>query len=122
LLADWHVSHPDHLGMAEAAIVQALRGQATPAVARAAIRSALDQGMLVRERLLLRLPSHAPQLQGEERDLLARIEPHLRGGGLRPPIVGEAWSAKRCWPGWSASGGWATWSGSRRIVSSCLTR
>ncbi|HEX8883388.1 MAG TPA: SelB C-terminal domain-containing protein, partial [Noviherbaspirillum sp.] len=89
LLADWHAAHPDHLGMAEAAIVQALRAQATPSVARAAVRSALEQGMFVRERLLLRLPSHAPRLQAEDRDLLARIEPHLRGGGLRPPIVGE---------------------------------
>nr|WP_217344974.1 selenocysteine-specific translation elongation factor [Noviherbaspirillum sp. L7-7A]MBV0879182.1 selenocysteine-specific translation elongation factor [Noviherbaspirillum sp. L7-7A] len=89
VLADWHAAHPDHLGMAEAAIVQALRAQATPTVSRAAVRSMLERGMLVRERLLLRLPSHAPQLQGEDRDLLARIEPHLRGGGLRPPIVGE---------------------------------
>ena len=89
VLAEWHAAHPDHLGMAEAAIVQALRAQAAPAVTRAAVRSALEQAMLVRERLLLRLPSHAPQLQGEDRDLLARIEPHLRGGALRPPIVGE---------------------------------
>ena len=89
LLADWHAAHPDHLGMAEAAIVQALRAQATPAAARAAVRLALEQGQLMRERLLLRLPSHAPRLQGEDCDLLARIEPHLRGAGLRPPIVGE---------------------------------
>jgi selenocysteine-specific elongation factor len=89
LLADWHAAHPDHLGMAEAAIVQALRAQATPPVVRAAVRSALEQGMVVRERLLLRLPSHAPQLRAEDRDLLTRIEPPLRDGGLRPPIVGE---------------------------------
>lgn len=89
LLADWHAAHPDHLGMAEAAIVQALRARAAPTVARAALRLALEQGRLVRERLLLRLPSHAPRLQGEDCDLLTRIEPHLRGGGLRPPIVGE---------------------------------
>jgi selenocysteine-specific elongation factor len=69
--------------------MQAMRAHARPAVMRAAIRLALTQGTLVRDRRLLRLPSHGPRLSASDQDLLDRAEPLLRAAGLRAPIVGE---------------------------------
>jgi selenocysteine-specific elongation factor len=88
-IADWHASRPDSLGMPESALVQGWRGLALPAFVRAAVRVLLEQGVLARERLLLRLPSHQPRLGAEDQALLTRIEAMLRAAGLRPPIVGE---------------------------------
>ena len=53
------------------------------------MRSLLEQGALVRDGLLLRLPSHRPQLDAEDGGLLAQVAALLRPAGLRPPIVGE---------------------------------
>lgn len=88
-LAEWHALHPDAIGPSDAVLMQHLRGEARPEALQAAIRWALEQGVLVRDRRLLRLPGHSPQLLAADRELLARIEPLLRAGGLRPPIVGE---------------------------------
>ena len=86
-VADWHGLHPDAIGPGDATLMQAMR--ARPEVLRAAIRLALEQGMLVRDRRLLRLPGHSPRLSAADQALLERAEPLLRAGGLRAPIVGE---------------------------------
>jgi selenocysteine-specific elongation factor len=88
-LADWHALHPDCIGPGDAVLMQAMRAHARPAVMRAAIRLALTQGTLVRDRRLLRLPGHSPRLLASDQELLDRAEPLLRAAGLRAPIVGE---------------------------------
>jgi selenocysteine-specific elongation factor len=89
LIADWHASRPDSIGLPDAALVHGLRGQALPTCVRAAVHGLLEQGALARDRLLLRLPSHQPQLAAADQALLVRVESMLRAAGLRPPIVGE---------------------------------
>ena len=89
LVADWHAREPDSLGLAETALGGRLRGQALPLLARAAIRALLEQGALVRDGLLLRLPSHCAQLNQQDSALLAQVVDLLQPAGLRPPIVGE---------------------------------
>ena len=49
----------------------------------------LAQGALVRDGLLLRLPSHRPQLEATDQALLDKVVALLQPAGLRPPIVGE---------------------------------
>jgi selenocysteine-specific elongation factor len=89
LAADWHGQQPDSLGIAEAALARQLRGMALPPLARAALRALLECGALVRDGLLLRLPSHRPRLAAGDQALLDRVVALLRPAGLRPPIVGE---------------------------------
>jgi selenocysteine-specific elongation factor len=89
LLADWHTQQPDSLGLPEALLAGRLRGLALPPLACAALRSLLAQGALVRDRLLLRLPSHRAQLEAQDSALLAQVVALLLPAGLRPPIVGE---------------------------------
>ena len=89
LVSDWHGQQPDSLGMAEAALAMQLRGTALPPLARAALRALLAQGALVRDGLLLRLPSHRPQLEARDQALLDKVVALLQPAGLRPPIVGE---------------------------------
>jgi selenocysteine-specific elongation factor len=89
LMAAWHAQQPDSLGLPEGRLAQELRGLALPPLARAALRSLLEQGALVRDGLLLRLPSHRAQLEAQDSALLAQVVALLRPEGLRPPIVGE---------------------------------
>jgi selenocysteine-specific elongation factor len=89
VVADWHARTPDSLGMPEAALATNLRALALPPLARAALRDLLEQGDLVRDGLLLRLPSHRVQLAVPDRELLAQVTALLHPAGLRPPIVGE---------------------------------
>jgi selenocysteine-specific elongation factor len=89
LMAEWHAQQPDSLGLPEGLLARELRGLALPPLARAALRSLLEQGALVRDGLLLRLPSHRAQLEAQDGALLAQVVALLRQEGLRPPIVGE---------------------------------
>jgi selenocysteine-specific elongation factor len=89
LMAEWHAQQPDSLGLPEGPLARELRGLALPPLARAALRSLLEQGALVRDGLLLRLPSHRAQLEAQDGALLAQVVALLRQEGLRPPIVGE---------------------------------
>jgi len=88
-LADWHARQPDSLGLAESTLASRLHAHALPGVARAAVQELIGQGAILREHLLLRLPSHRARLPAPDEALLARIVPLLREAGLRPPIVGE---------------------------------
>lgn len=89
LMVEWHAQQPDSLGLPEGLLARELRGLALPPLARAALRSLLEQGALVRDGLLLRLPSHRAQLEAQDSVLLAQVVALLRPAGLRPPIVGE---------------------------------
>ena len=89
VVADWHARTPDSVGMPEATLAGKLRALAMPPLARAALRALLEQGGLVRDGLLLRLPCHRAQLGAPERELLAQVKALLQPAGLRPPIVGE---------------------------------
>jgi selenocysteine-specific elongation factor len=87
LVADAHASQPDSLGVPEILLARQLRGISP--LARSALRALLEQGALLRDGLLLRLPSHRAQLAAPDRDLLAQVVALLQPAGLRPPIVGE---------------------------------
>jgi len=88
-MADWHAATPDSLGLPESSLAKDLRVHAMPPLARAALRVLLEKGALVRDGLLLRLPSHRAQLGAEDAELLAQVIALLQPAGLRPPIVGD---------------------------------
>ena len=89
LVAHWHAQQPDSLGLPDALLAGQLRIMALPPLARAALRALLDQGALVRDGLLLRLPAHRAQLAAPDGALLMQVIARLQPAGLRPPIVGE---------------------------------
>jgi len=89
LVEAWHAQHPDSLGIAESLVLGQLRGEALAPLARAAVRALLEQGALVRDGLLLRLPGHRAELAEQDGALLAQVVALLQPAGLRPPIVGE---------------------------------
>ncbi len=89
LVSDWHARQPDSLGVPEAWLAGQLRSEALPPLAHAALRALLQQGALVRDGLLLRLPDHCAQLDAKDSARLAQVAALLQPAGLRPPIVGE---------------------------------
>jgi selenocysteine-specific elongation factor len=89
LVAHWHAQQPDSLGVPEAWLAGQLRSLALLPLARAAVRTLLQQEDLVRDGLLLRLPTHCARLGEADSALLAQVISLLQPAGLRPPIVGE---------------------------------
>lgn len=88
-LADWHGAQPQSLGLSDTALARQLGARAVATLQRAAIKSLLAEGRLVREGLSLRLPGHQAQLGAQDAALLQKVSALLQAGGLRPPIVGE---------------------------------
>ncbi|MEO7338658.1 MAG: SelB C-terminal domain-containing protein, partial [Caldimonas sp.] len=56
---------------------------------RAALRSLLDDGAIVRDRFVLRRPMHVAQLTPADRARLERLLAALGASGQRPPSLGD---------------------------------
>ena len=86
-LAAWHKKSPDTVGPGENRIL-AGTGIRLPAEAAVAIAAELvREGVIVKEGMGVRLPSHRPSLQGADATNWKKIKPLLLDGGLRPPVV-----------------------------------
>lgn len=86
-LAAWHRKSPDTVGPGENRIL-AGTGIRLPADAAVAIAAELvREGVIVKEGMGVRLPSHQPSLQGADATNWKKIKPLLLDGGLRPPVV-----------------------------------
>ncbi len=88
-LAAWHRKSPDTVGPGENRIL-AGTGIRLPADAAVAIAAELvREGVIVKEGMGVRLPSHRPSLQGADATNWKKIKPLLIEGGLRPPVVAD---------------------------------
>lgn len=86
-LAAWHKKFPDTVGPAENRIFE-ITGIRLPLHAAIGICADLArEGVIVKEGMGVRLPSHRPSLQGADATNWKKIKPLLVEGGLRPPVV-----------------------------------
>jgi selenocysteine-specific elongation factor len=88
-LGDFHRAETDTLGLPPAALLRRLRGVAPEPVLDGALAAAIATGTIVRDRVVLRLPSHQPRLTREDERLWRKVEELLAVPDLRPPRVRE---------------------------------
>ncbi|MBM3491146.1 MAG: selenocysteine-specific translation elongation factor [Alphaproteobacteria bacterium] len=88
-LAQFHAAEPASLGPDEASLRRLLPEPCAPETFAAVLRALLDAGRILRHGLALKLPSHRPRQSQAEMVLWQQVEPLLRAGALRPPIVRE---------------------------------
>ena len=88
-LANWHAEQRESLGPDEATLRRGLPNACSPETFAAIVRGLLDAGRAVRQGLALKQPGHRPRQSKAESELWQRVEPLLRQGALRPPIVRE---------------------------------
>ena len=86
-LAAWHAREPDRVGPAQDRILEGQR------IAREALlgltEELIQEGLVVREGLGVRLASHRVQVSPADALLWEKIEPLLAQGALRPPTLTE---------------------------------
>lgn len=88
-LAEWHRKSPDTVGPGENRILTGT-GIRLPTDAAVGIAGALvREGVIVKEGMGIRLPSHKPSLQGNDAVLWQKIRPLMEESGLRPPVLVE---------------------------------
>jgi selenocysteine-specific elongation factor len=89
VLRDWHAEHPESLGLTEPALAAKLDSRMNPAMLCTAIRSLIEQQVVARDGLNLRMPEHRATLSETDQAFLKKISGALQVAGIRPPIVGE---------------------------------
>jgi selenocysteine-specific elongation factor len=89
VLRNWHAEHPESLGLTEPALAAQLDARMEQAMLRAAIKSLIEQQIIVRDGPNLHMLEHRATLSGTDEAFLAKISAVLKGAGIRPPIVGE---------------------------------
>jgi selenocysteine-specific elongation factor len=89
VLGDFHRAEPDTLGLPRPALLRRVRGEAPEPVLDGALAAAVAAGTILRDRVVLRLPSHQPRLTREDERLWRKVEALLAGQDLRPPRVRE---------------------------------
>lgn len=83
-LQTWHTKHPDQVGLADVQLLRQTGYRFADPVAHAIANVLEAEGVIVRERLGLRLPNHRAGLQGEDAALWKKVENYIESGGLRP--------------------------------------
>jgi selenocysteine-specific elongation factor len=89
VLRIWHAKQPDSLGPTELALAEKLDLKMNPATLRTVIRSLIEQQIIVRDGLNLRMPEHRATLSESDQAFLEKISGALQAAGIRPPIVGD---------------------------------
>ncbi len=95
-IAAWHARLPDSVGPPENRIAGGMR--LPPEVLTRLADELAREGLIVREALGVRLPSHRVELSPADGALWKRIEPLLEKSGLHPPPVAELASLCRTDP------------------------
>lgn len=97
-LAAFHAAQPDLPGPGRATLL-ATAGRDMPAIAEAMLGELLDDGGIVAQGMVLRLPGHAPALAPADAAAWPRVAMLLSAGALRPPRVREVAEALALEPG-----------------------
>ncbi|MEC7490894.1 MAG: selenocysteine-specific translation elongation factor [Pseudomonadota bacterium] len=86
-LAAWHRRSPDTVGPGENRILAGTGIHLTTEMATAISSELVREGVIIKEGMGIRLPSHRPSLQGADATNWKIIKPILLEAGLRPPVV-----------------------------------
>ena len=88
-LAAWHKKSPDTVGPAENRIFEITDIRLPLHAAIGICADLAREGVIGKEGMGVRLPSHRPSLQGADATNWKKIKPLLVEGGLRPPVVSD---------------------------------
>ena len=88
-LNEWHRKFPDTVGPAENRILSGTGIRLPPETSSAIAADLVREGILVKEGMGVRLPTHKPRLEGADATNWNKIKPILLAGALRPPVVVE---------------------------------
>ncbi len=83
----WHERYPDRVGVNESELRLALTERVRPGVYAALVQHLLEDGKLVRDGGLVRLPEHAAVKSSAEQALWERVAKLLAADGTKPPVV-----------------------------------
>jgi selenocysteine-specific elongation factor len=89
VLQAWHAEQPDSMGPTETALAATLDLKPKSVTLHAALKSLIEQQIIVRDGLNLRMQQHRAKLSGTDQALLDKISGVLQSSGIRPPIVGD---------------------------------
>ncbi len=88
-VADWHRRKPESLGPHEYELGRLLTVRAPAPVLRQVIRDRVGAGHLARKGTIVHQPEHRARPNAADLELWKRVEPMVRDGGVRPPLVRE---------------------------------
>ncbi len=88
-LADGHRREPGKPGMSLHALRKQMPERLQPALLDALLHTMVQASDIVQSGGVMRLPTHRPELAGEDAKLWARLEPLLADENLRPPTINE---------------------------------
>lgn len=83
----WHERYPDRVGVNESELRLALTERVRPGVYAALVQQLLEDGKLVRDGGLVRLPEHEAVQSSAEQALWERVAKLLAADGTKPPVV-----------------------------------
>jgi len=88
-VTDWHRQKPESLGPYDYELARVLAVKAPVSLLRQAIHDWVEDRQLARKGSIVHLPTHGPRPGADDLKLWAKVEPLVRDGGLRPPLVRE---------------------------------
>jgi selenocysteine-specific elongation factor len=88
-VANWHRQKPDSLGPHDYELGRIIAVKVSVALLRQAIKDLVKDGQLARKGSIVHIPAHSPRPGADDLKLWEKVEPLIRDGGLRPPIVRE---------------------------------
>jgi selenocysteine-specific elongation factor len=88
-VADWHRQKPESLGPHDYELSRMLAVKVPASLLRQAIHELIKGGHLVRKGTIVHEPAHRARPSAADLKLWKKIEPIIRDGDLRPPLVRE---------------------------------
>lgn len=88
-LADSHRREPGKPGISLHALRERMPERLPPALLDALLHTMVQANDVMQSSGVMRLPTHRPELAGEDAKLWARLEPLLADENLRPPTINE---------------------------------
>jgi selenocysteine-specific elongation factor len=88
-VTDWHRQKPQSLGPHDYELDRIIAVKIPVALLRQAIHDLIEDGHLTRKGSIVHIPSHSPCPSDDDLKLWEKVEPLIRDGGLRPPLVRE---------------------------------
>lgn len=88
-VADWHRQQPESLGPHDYELGRVLVVKVPASVLRKTIHDLVNDGRLARSGTIVHQPAHSARASATDLKLWEKVEPMIRDGGLRPPLVRE---------------------------------
>jgi selenocysteine-specific elongation factor len=88
-LTAWHQNHKEQLGAAEKQLLASMRPVPWPAVFALALSELISARQVMKSGSYLHIPGHSASLTPPEMKIWQALEPLIRSGGLKPPVVHE---------------------------------